>query len=86
MQTIPDLVRGVGATFAFGAHDHHSGRRDSRGPCQAEHLPPTHAPRLVAVQREAISSIGLDDAVELTRTGDLWLFRGHTGADRAIRG
>jgi hypothetical protein len=27
----------------------------------------------------------LDDAVELTRTGDLWLFRGHSAADRAIR-
>ncbi|MFI7188165.1 hypothetical protein ACIBQ0_00405 [Nocardia nova] len=36
--------------------------------------------------REAPSSIGLDEAVELTRTGDLWLFRGHSGADRAIRG
>ncbi|MFF0492215.1 hypothetical protein ACFYTQ_24570 [Nocardia sp. NPDC004068] len=36
--------------------------------------------------REAPSSIGLDDAVELTRTGDLWLFRGHSTADRAIRG
>ncbi|MFF0613043.1 hypothetical protein ACFYUD_30685 [Nocardia tengchongensis] len=36
--------------------------------------------------REALSSIGLDEAIELTRTGDLWLFRGHTGADRAIRG
>ncbi|MGW4245215.1 hypothetical protein [Nocardia sp. NPDC004722] len=35
---------------------------------------------------EALSSIGLDQAVELTRTGDLWLFRGHSGADRAIRG
>ncbi|WP_330184696.1 hypothetical protein OHB26_14530 [Nocardia sp. NBC_01503] len=31
-------------------------------------------------------SLGLDAAVELTRTGDLWLFRGHSGADRAIRG
>jgi hypothetical protein len=29
--------------------------------------------------------IGLDDAVELTRTGDLWLFRGTSAADRAIR-
>ncbi|NKY87300.1 hypothetical protein [Nocardia veterana] len=38
------------------------------------------------MRREAPSSIGLDDAVELTRTGDLWLFRGHSGADRAIRG
>ncbi|MBL1079633.1 hypothetical protein JK358_35035 [Nocardia sp. 2] len=35
---------------------------------------------------EAPSSVGLDEAVELARTGDLWLFRGHSGADRAIRG
>lgn len=27
----------------------------------------------------------LDEAVELTRTGDLWLFRGRSAADRAIR-
>ncbi|HVN11217.1 MAG TPA: hypothetical protein VMT69_03925 [Kineosporiaceae bacterium] len=31
------------------------------------------------------SRITLDDAVDLTRTGDLWLFRGHSPADRAIR-
>jgi hypothetical protein len=31
------------------------------------------------------TSIALDDAVELTRTGDLWLFRGTSAADRAIR-
>jgi hypothetical protein len=30
-------------------------------------------------------SLRLDEAVELTRTGDIWLFRGHTAADRAIR-
>ncbi len=29
--------------------------------------------------------IGLDEAVGLTRTGDLWLFRGHSAADRAIQ-
>ena len=29
--------------------------------------------------------IGLDAAVDLTRTGDLWLFRGRSAADRAIR-
>lgn len=29
--------------------------------------------------------LSLDAAVELTRTGDLWLFRGHSAADRAIR-
>jgi hypothetical protein len=31
------------------------------------------------------TSIRLDAAVELTRTGDLWLFRGTSAADRAIR-
>ena len=31
------------------------------------------------------SRLTLDEAVELTRTGDLWLFRGRSGADRAIR-
>ncbi|MBP2336492.1 hypothetical protein JOF41_002670 [Saccharothrix coeruleofusca] len=29
--------------------------------------------------------ISLDEAVELTRTGDVWLFRGSSAADRAIR-
>ncbi len=32
------------------------------------------------------SAITLDHACELTRTGDLWLFRGSSPADRAIRG
>ncbi|WP_214408346.1 hypothetical protein [Pseudonocardia lacus] len=31
------------------------------------------------------SAITLDRACELARTGDLWLFRGRSGADRAIR-
>ena len=29
--------------------------------------------------------ISLDEALDLTRTGDIWLFRGHTAADRAIQ-
>jgi hypothetical protein len=32
-----------------------------------------------------VAAIELDQAVELTRTGDLWLFRGRSAADRAIR-
>jgi hypothetical protein len=32
-----------------------------------------------------VPSLGLDEAVDLTRTGDLWLFRGRSGADRAIQ-
>lgn len=31
------------------------------------------------------STLALDDAVELTRTGDVWLFRGRSAADHAIR-
>jgi len=31
------------------------------------------------------SRILLEDALALTRTGDLWLFRGHVAADRAIQ-
>lgn len=31
------------------------------------------------------SALTLEQAVELTRTGDLWLFRGHSAADHAIR-
>jgi hypothetical protein len=31
------------------------------------------------------ASIPLDQAVDLARMGDVWLFRGHTVADRAIR-
>ena len=31
------------------------------------------------------SSLSLDDAVDLTRTGDVWLFRGRSAADHAIR-
>ncbi len=30
-------------------------------------------------------SLSLDEAVDLTRTGDLWLFRGRSAADHAIR-
>ena len=30
-------------------------------------------------------TLGLDEAVELTRTGDVWVFRGASIADRAIR-
>jgi hypothetical protein len=32
-----------------------------------------------------VPPLGLDEAVALTRTGDLWLFRGRSGPDRAIQ-
>jgi len=32
-----------------------------------------------------MTTLSLDEAAELTRTGDLWLFRGRSAADQAIR-
>lgn len=32
-----------------------------------------------------MAAITLDEALDLTRTGDIWLFRGRTAADRAIQ-
>src|SRR5215470_8970313 len=32
-----------------------------------------------------VASISLDEAMDLARTGDVWLFRGHKMADRAIQ-
>jgi hypothetical protein len=31
------------------------------------------------------ADLSLDKAIDLTRTGDIWIFRGRSGADRAIR-
>ena len=31
------------------------------------------------------ASVSLNEALDLTRTGDVWLFRGHTAGDRAIQ-
>jgi hypothetical protein len=33
----------------------------------------------------AVTQLSLDEAVHLTRTGDIWLFRGRSAADRAIQ-
>jgi len=32
-----------------------------------------------------VADISLDEAMDLTRTGDIWLFRGRSGPDRAIQ-
>ena len=32
-----------------------------------------------------VAAIGLDEAIDLTRTGDIWIFRGRKGPDRAIQ-
>jgi hypothetical protein len=32
-----------------------------------------------------VADIGLDEAIDLTRTGDIWIFRGRSAPDRAIQ-
>jgi hypothetical protein len=32
-----------------------------------------------------VAEISLDEAIDLTRTGDIWIFRGRSGPDRAIQ-
>ncbi|MGX6605546.1 hypothetical protein ACWKSP_25960 [Micromonosporaceae bacterium Da 78-11] len=32
-----------------------------------------------------VAAISLDEAIDLTRTGDIWIFRGRSGPDRAIQ-
>jgi hypothetical protein len=32
-----------------------------------------------------VAAISLDEALDLTRTGDIWIFRGRSGPDRAIQ-
>jgi hypothetical protein len=32
-----------------------------------------------------VADISLEEAIDLTRTGDIWIFRGRSGADRAIQ-
>lgn len=78
MQPGPDLVGGVRAALALLPRHQDAGRRDTRQAGQSEPLPPRHLPRLGRMTT-------LDEAVELTRTGDVWLFRGHSTADRIIR-
>ena len=45
----------------------------------------TQADRVRRLRRSVGVALDLDSAAALTRTGDLWLFRGRSGADRAIQ-
>lgn len=50
-------------------------------------MPPARDRARRALQRDSSpeTELSLDQAVELTRTGDVWVFRGRSVADRAIR-
>lgn len=80
MQPRSDLLGGVRAATSLRTGDHHPGGGHTDEACQAHYLPPAHVPRL-----RPVVGISLDEALVLTRTGDVWLFRGHKIADRAIQ-
>ena len=82
MQSVADLFRRIGTARPVGSYDDNSRRCDAHYSGQAKPSPPTHLPRLRIVPG---SRIDLDEAIDLTRTGDVWLFRGRKAADRAIQ-
>jgi hypothetical protein len=66
------------------ARDHDARRGDARQPGQANQLP-WHPHRRVAYGGVTEGILELDDAVATASTGDIWLFRGRSVADLAIR-
>jgi hypothetical protein len=60
-------------------------RRATRPAAQMDDPTRSSQERETVDVRQPSIGLSLDEAVELTRTGDLWLFRGNSLADRAIR-
>jgi hypothetical protein len=85
MQAVADLLRRVRASGALFPDDDDAGGRDPDHPGEAEPFPPAHLPRLRTVPEPRGAELSLDEALDLTRTGDVWLFRGRKAADRAIQ-
>src|SRR3954453_4389764 len=81
LQTGAHLVGCVGIALAGRAGDDDPRRCHPDDPGQAEDLPPAHLPRL----RRVPAGPSLESALDVCRSGDLWLFRGSTAADRAIQ-
>jgi hypothetical protein len=77
--------------LALATSDDDTGRGHPGDPRETDDLPPPHEVTVAVddpareTPRVPVASLALDDALELTRTGDLWLFRGTSVADRAIR-
>jgi hypothetical protein len=89
VQPLPNLVRSERPALPLAPRDDDTRRRDTSDTGQAHGFPPAHATTLSPLTRHTVgvrtAPISLDTAVRMTRTGDLWLFRGTSAADRAIR-
>lgn len=97
MQAGPDLVGGVGASFALVASHQCAPGDDTGDAGQPDPLPQSaHEHSVfglcltcVLLQPDTgidtLMTLTLDEALNETRTGDLWLFRGRSRPDRAIQ-
>jgi hypothetical protein len=85
MQPVAELVRVIVPMRAPVARDHDAGGRDPRQAREADQLPRGAAHRLRRLRRVTDAAVPLEEAVAAAATGDIWLFRGRTLADRAIR-
>jgi hypothetical protein len=84
VQPFAQLVGVVYAVCAALASDHDAGGRHARDTGESDDLPRrTHRPR--RLPRVNAPALTLDDAVAVAATGDIWLFRGRSPADLAIR-
>ena len=84
MEAIAQLVRVVVALFAAFAGDEDAGRGDAGDARESDQLPGhTHGPR--RLRRVTAPALPLAEAVAIAATGDIWLFRGRSLADRAIQ-
>jgi hypothetical protein len=80
----PQLVGVVGARHAPPAGDDDPGRGHARQAGKAEELP-GDPHRLRTLPGVSAAELDLDEAVATAATGDLWLFRGRSPADRTIQ-
>ena len=86
MQPVPDLIGRVRRTLALGACYGDTGGRDSGQAGETDDFPHRPHPEAPFVpDHDGPPPVQLDEAVALTRTGDIWLFRGESVADVAIR-
>lgn len=80
-QPVPDLLGSHRTPLPLRPGDQGAGRRHAEGARQADPLENLSAPHV----RDDIRVPTLTEAALATRTGDVWLFRGRSVADRTIR-
>lgn len=97
MEAFPDLIGLVGSALTFRPCREDPGGGDPHQAGRADGLEPLSSPGLHGSKRRSRSGSGWQDrgmtvdtvplaaAAHRTRTGDLWIFRGRTPADRLIQ-